>query len=300
MNFKKIVFFINILCINYAFSLDDAYSLVEAQNKRLYMQDSHDINITKDDAFFGVYDGHGDDGDKIAKFAANNVQKKIKRSSNFAKNIPDAIIDSFIETHNEMANDKKLKEQSLQSGTTATIAIIRGNKIYIGNAGDSRTVISSRSKIVSSVDHKPNSEIERKRIESIPGGFVSKPNIWRVQGHLATARSLGDVYLNPYVTPLPDVVVHEITPQDEFMILGSDGIWDDINNEEAVEVVRKSKNIKEAAENLKDLAIQRGAEDNITVLIVDLRKTLEKMKTLANEYKYAKLQEKKNYDDYYK
>jgi len=299
MNFKKIVFFINILCISYAFSLDDAYSLVEAQNKRLYMQDSHDINITKGYAFFGVYDGHGDDGDKIAKFAANNIQKKIRKSLNFANNIPDAIIDSFLETHNEMANDKELKEQSWQSGTTATIAIIRGNKIYIGNAGDSRTIIANKSSIVSSVDHKPNSESERKRIESI-GGFVSKPNTWRVQGHLATARALGDVYLNPFVTPLPDVVVHNISPQDEFMILGSDGIWDDINNEEAVEVVRKSKNIKEAAENLKNLAIQRGAEDNITVLIVDIRKTLEKIKTLANEYKFAKLQEKKNYDDYYK
>lgn len=51
------------------------------------------------------------------------------------------------------------------AGCTATVVLISPNEIYCANAGDSRTVMSKAGKVVElSKDHKPDDEIELKRI----------------------------------------------------------------------------------------------------------------------------------------
>lgn len=50
-------------------------------------------------------------------------------------------------------------------------------------------------------------------------------------------RSLGDADLKPAVTAQPQVLQHQLSSQDEFVVLASDGLWDKLSNEEAVGVV---------------------------------------------------------------
>lgn len=51
------------------------------------------------------------------------------------------------------------------AGCTATVVLISPKEIYCANAGDSRTVLSKAGKVVElSKDHKPDDEIELKRI----------------------------------------------------------------------------------------------------------------------------------------
>lgn len=142
--------------------------------------------------------------------------------------------------------DPKYEEEV--SGCTATVGIITKDKIYVvrriengkgwmgarlmapqGNAGDSRTVlgIKGRAKPLS-FDHKPQNEGEKARI-CAAGGFV---DFGRVNGNLALSRAIGDFEFKKsadlppeqqIVTAFPDVTVHEIGPDDEFVVLACDG-----------------------------------------------------------------------------
>ncbi len=81
-----------------------------------------------------------------------------------------------------------------------------------------------------SVDHKPNLREERMRIEDA-GGVVVWAGTWRVGGVLAVSRAFGDRPLKRYVIPTPHVNLEELTPQDEALILATDGVWDVLSNQ---------------------------------------------------------------------
>lgn len=98
-----------------------------------------------------------------------------------------------------------------------------------GNAGDSRSVlgIKGRAKPLS-FDHKPQNEGEKARI-CAAGGFV---DFGRVNGNLALSRAIGDFEFKKsadlppeqqIVTAYPDVTVHEISDDDEFLVIACDG-----------------------------------------------------------------------------
>ena len=116
-------------------------------------------------------------------------------------------------------------------------------KIYAANAGDSRAVLARAGKAVPlSFDHKPDDEGELKRIEKA-GSVVTEG---RVDGNLNLSRALGDLKyktnkdLKPEEWPItanPDVRVEELTPEDDFIIMGCDGIWETKSNEEMVEYI---------------------------------------------------------------
>ncbi|CBN74456.1 conserved unknown protein [Ectocarpus siliculosus] len=74
--------------------------------------------------------------------------------------------------------------------------------------------------------------------------------IKRVAGSLAVTRAIGDAYLKravfsfspykegvPYITAEPEVTVVELTSKDRFLVLASDGVWEQVSNEEAVQCV---------------------------------------------------------------
>jgi protein phosphatase 2C family protein 2/3 len=94
-----------------------------------------------------------------------------------------------------------------------------------------------------SYDHKPNNELEAKRIVAA-GGWVE---FNRVNGNLALSRALGDFVFKKndakraeeqIVTAYPDVDVKELTSDHEFILLACDGIWDVLSNEEVLDFVR--------------------------------------------------------------
>ncbi|XP_046386447.1 probable protein phosphatase 2C 20 isoform X2 [Ischnura elegans] len=192
-----------------------------------------------------------------------------------------AIRDGFISTHYAMWRElekwpKTMSGLPSTSGTTASIAFIRKGKIYIGHVGDSSVVIGYQNKgetewMAKSLtrDHKPESEDETDRIKQCGGKVVYKSGVPRVVwnrpriGHkgpvrrsthideipfLAVARSLGDLWsynsaLNQFVvSPEPDV---EVIPVDiskhRCLILGTDGLWNMLSPQAAVDVVHATE-----------------------------------------------------------
>jgi protein phosphatase 2C family protein 2/3 len=148
----------------------------------------------------------------------------------------------FLGLDEDMLDDEDMKEEL--AGTTAVCVILKDKKIYCANVGDSRSIASVRGRVQNlSYDHKPNNELETKRILAA-GGWVE---FNRVNGNLALSRALGDFVFkknetkkpeDQIVTAYPDVDMKDITADHEFIVLACDGIWDVLSNEEVLEFVR--------------------------------------------------------------
>ncbi|XP_053210593.1 probable protein phosphatase CG10417 isoform X2 [Panonychus citri] len=172
------------------------------------------------------------------------------------------------------------------SGCTAVFALLKGNRLYVANAGDSRCVVSRRGKALDmSLDHKPEDTIEKKRIEAA-GGIVNSDG--RVNGGLNLSRAIGDhAYKNnselslkeQMITAFPDIRTAIIKPErDEFMVLACDGIWNSMSSQEVVDFVRErlddNLSLSSICEKLFDHCLSPDTEgdgtgcDNMTCIIV--------------------------------
>lgn len=81
---------------------------------------------------------------------------------------------------------------------------------------------------------------------------------------------MGYSFLCPSVTPKPYVFTVTLTPQDEFFILGSRGLWELLSPSEAVEAVRNVPDALAAAKKLVTLAQSYGCSDSLSAVVVQL------------------------------
>ena len=132
-----------------------------------------------------------------------------------------------------------------RSGSTAIAVIVTNTHILFANCGDSRAVLSRSGGIVAfaTLDHKPYNVDEKTRIERAGGSVI----IQRVNGSLAVSRALGDFdykrvpnlpCTEQLVSAEPELTCIGRSPDDEFLVLACDGIWDVMSNQEVVDYVR--------------------------------------------------------------
>lgn len=254
---------------------------------RDYMEDTHvciaDLaknlgsNIVYEQAvsFYGVFDGHG--GKAAAQFVRDHLPRVIVEDADFPLELEKVVARSFIKTDAAFANSCPVWS-SLSSGTTALTAMIFGRSLLVANAGDSRAVLSRRGlSFEMSRDHRPCCRNEKTRVESL-GGYVEDGYL---NGQLGVTRALGDWHLEgmKHIDQLggplsaePELKLVTLTQEDEFLIIGCDGIWDVFSNQNAVDFVRRRlqmhNDVKLCCKEVVEEAIKRGAMDNLTVVIV--------------------------------
>ncbi|KAL4271592.1 hypothetical protein GQ457_13G022020 [Hibiscus cannabinus] len=237
------------------------------KGKRPSMEDFYETRISEVDgqmvAFFGVFDGHG--GSRTAEYLKNNLFKNLSTHPGFIKDTKTAIVEAFKQTDDDYLNEEK--GQQKDSGSTASTAVLLGDRLLVANVGDSRVVASrAGSAVPLSIDHKPDRSDERQRIEDA-GGFIIWAGTWRVGGVLAVSRAFGDKLLKPYVVAEPEIQEEEIDGFD-FIIIASDGLWNVLSNQDAVAFVQDVTDAEAAARKLIKEAYARGSSDNITCVVV--------------------------------
>ncbi|KAJ7953235.1 Protein phosphatase 2C family protein [Quillaja saponaria] len=221
-------------------------------------------------AFYGVFDGHG--GTDAASFTRKNILKFIVEDACFPSGIKKAVKTAFVKADHAFADAKFLDSSS---GTTALAALMLGGTMLIANAGDSRAVLGKRGRAIElSKDHKPNCTSERLRIEKL-GGVIYDGYL---NGQLSVARALGDWHIkgsknsNGPLSSEPELEELVLTEEDEFLILGCDGLWDVMSSQCAVTMVRKELMLHNDPEKcsraLVKEALQRNTCDNLTVVVV--------------------------------
>ncbi|XP_048336605.1 probable protein phosphatase 2C 27 isoform X2 [Ziziphus jujuba] len=247
-----------------------------------YMEDEHicidnlldhlgsTTNFPSPGAFYGVFDGHG--GTDAALFIRENILRFMVEDNHFPFCVEKAIKNAFLNADHAFADEASLDSSS---GTTALTVLILGRTMVIANAGDCRAVLGKRGRAVElSKDHKPNCISEKLRIEKLGGAVYDG----YLNGQLSVARALGDWHMKGpkgSSCPLsaePELEEMILGEEDEFLILGCDGLWDVMSSQCAVTIARKELMLhndpERCSRELVREALKRDTYDNLTVVIV--------------------------------
>ncbi|KAF1777540.1 Protein phosphatase 2C family [Phytophthora cactorum] len=238
-------------------------------------------------AYFGLYDGHG--GPEVAEYLAEKLHENVFSHLQKATNEPksarsmqsaDIVLTDVVRTA-YAATDEEIFKQELPSGSTAVSVVIRGSTALVSSVGDSQVVLSTNGQAKDMcIAHTPDLSSERDRILKAKGQ-ISKG---RIYGMLGVSRAFGDIdfktgrgefknrFNGDLVCATPDLVVHEVKSQDEFMVLGCDGLYDVMEPQDVVNFVRAKLglhgNVQHATEELVSHAIALGSTDNVSAIIV--------------------------------
>lgn len=225
-----------------------------------------------------MFDGHG--GAFTAKYAATELVSIFTHTQAWTSQelslelLTTALIDSFLQLDLNLAQVPAMqwkKEQTEdKSGSTAVVAVVTNSHVVVANCGDCRGLLVKSTpdgtsytilplsfsfvllliecmyvvgwvSVALSVDHKPNLEAEKARIEATGSTIELVGDSWRVNGSLAVARALGDFAFKQCesvslteqaVTALPEVMSHELAEEDTLLMMACDGIWDVMSNED--------------------------------------------------------------------
>ena len=183
--------------------------------------------------------------------------------------------------------DPESDDIAMRTGCTGCVCVIDEmyKKMYFANAGDSRVVLCKNGNAIAmSTDHKPELESEKDRIYKADGWITDG----RVKGNLNLTRGLGDLdykqnkKLKPeeqMITSNPDIKIEDFSNDVDFIIIGCDGIWDCLTNQQACDFVKNrynnqeklSKIIEEMMDSIcaNDLYNETGVGcDNMTCMII--------------------------------
>ena len=273
-------------------------------------------------SYFAIFDGHGGEGcstflkDTYLKYLTESTNFPFDIKTSMIEAFQKAE-EEFIK------QKCKSDEEFDNSGSCALVCILFDNKIYISNIGDSRAIMSINggTKIKQlSVDHKPNnpkeferaikngsqiyvdnddpdrdisklvfikdkSEFEKYKNESEEVIFREYPS------DLAVMRTIGDVKVKNKdyggkpgtIISTPEIFIYDISSTDDFIVMGCDGIFDDLSNQDVVDAAwyiyknrSKTKNydIHELSQEACDMIIKYGLEketsDNLSCIIIGL------------------------------
>jgi serine/threonine protein phosphatase PrpC len=255
---------------------EDVVCFDEDQGPRESMEDQALVAQLGPDAWlYAVLDGHGgkDAADYFANRIAATLLEYLQRGSyrQSEDKIRMAITAAFL------SEDKRWFERNRDdwSGTTFTGVLVTPSALVTINLGDSRTLIQDTyGTLRATVDQKPNEAGEKTRIEAA-GGRVIKGYVNR---YLAVARAFGDnplkhkngKYLGKDAPISPEPVV-KLYPRlgGETILIGCDGVFDVMSNEEAMEIyLTRLGSCKAVVEQ----ALARGSSDNVTVMAVKIPK----------------------------
>lgn len=247
-------------------SMEDVHTCID--NLPQYLGEVADV--PSPGAFYGVFDGHG--GIDAASFVRDKLLQFIVEDSFFPVCLERAIKSAFLKADYAFADDSSL---DISSGTTALTAFISGRKMIVANAGDCRAVLGKRGRAIEmSRDHKPDYASERTRIEKL-GGVIYDGYL---NGQLSVSRALGDWHMKGpkgSASPLsaePELQETLLTEDDEFLILGCDGLWEVMSSQYAVTMARKELMLhndpERCSRELVREALKRNTCDNLTVVVI--------------------------------
>mmetsp|Transcript_14594 Transcript_14594/g.29370 ORF Transcript_14594/g.29370 Transcript_14594/m.29370 type:complete len:398 (+) Transcript_14594:278-1471(+) len=244
--------------------------------------------------FFCVMDGHGLQGKEVSDMIRRRLPANVQADPQLRTDPKTALTRGYLKTNTELS--RSALDISF-SGSTTIGVFMRGSTLFSANVGDSRAVLGRLKNgkwtaVALSDDHKPDRPDEKARIlkangrveafKGPDGEDIGPPRVWLKHQDapgLAMARSMGDaVAATVGVIAEPEIQIHELEPEDKFMVLASDGVWEFISNEEVVQYVQaywQKKDPQAACDFMVSEANRRWRKeeeviDDTTVIVVFL------------------------------
>lgn len=301
-------------------SLGLRYGYSSIQGWRERMEDAHvavqlrrnlstGMDVFDGAGLFAVCDGHG--GAQVAKFCARHLPTEMSAAGGRGRTVSEALHESFHSLDRLLQNPRcsdelvTLADDSDERGpsahacgcTLAACCMLKGGEVFVANAGDCRVVLSRQGYAMDlSQDHKPDLPAEHARIRNAGGRLVDKHDgqrkASRINGGLNVSRSIGDFKYkqneslpanSQMVSCTPEIMNFCRAPQDEFLLIACDGVWDVLSSQQVVDFVRQhltglregSVKPSEVAEDVLEMCISPNLSwtdglggDNMTLMIV--------------------------------
>lgn len=245
---------------------------------------------------FGVCDGHGIIGSEIAKYVAGKLPKRLRKML-VSKAPSEALFRSLFREVQE-AIRARFSLASDSSGCRCVLVLIQNSTIWCANVGDCRAMVARRYinawiGLPLSQDHTPARLFEVERIVK-KGGKVEPmrnhlnepigiPLVWAqdpaVPG-LTVTRSFGDFICHTVgVSVDPEVKSAPIIAEDHMVVLGSDGLWSVLDEQEVADVASRFVHlgvVRDCCTQVLDTALAKWAGkgeaiDDISVIVVFLK-----------------------------
>ncbi|XWV26073.1 hypothetical protein QJ857_gp1007 [Tupanvirus soda lake] len=245
--------------------------------------------------FFIICDGHG--GSEVAQHCAPLIKRHLMKKTLNYPLTHSYICKIYDYVQKDLASHQE--QIGMECGCTALVVVRYYDDegrdyVQVINLGDCRAVLSRRGLAIPLCkDHKPFWSDEKHRIDNVNKRYGTDFQIhyeagdWRIHD-LSVCRSFGDISATPHVTHIPESFNYPLQNDDEFIIMACDGLWDVVQNHEAVNFVRdhmKNNNIELyeipgkypspevansncIARKLASYAIARGSTDNISIYII--------------------------------
>jgi len=244
---------------------------------------------------FAVLDGHGALGQEVAGFCRKRLPANLAKSMQREGTVTEAMAAAFADTQTAL---RKGRVDCTISGSAVSMALLRGEELFVANAGDCRVVLgrergSHYEAIDLSVDHKPDRPDERERllksgarVEPVrlqsSNNFVGPMRVWKKMSNvpgLAVSRSMGDLIGHTIgVLTQPEFTHTHLDEHDHYLILASDGVWEWLSSQDAVDIVSRcaeeGSDASVACEQLARAAYARweeegnGVADDTTAVVV--------------------------------
>ncbi|XP_047988354.1 probable protein phosphatase CG10417 [Leguminivora glycinivorella] len=241
-------------------------------------EEDDDESDSNDETFEGGEINSSDEENVNGVEDSSNEGEEEEDEEDYDAESSDEDVDEDLSMTEEPGND---------SGCTAVVALLKGNELFVANAGDSRCIICREGKAIDmSIDHKPEDAPELERITKA-GGKVS--NDGRINGGLNLSRAIGDHSYKQnkeldakeqMITALPDVKTLTIDPiKDQFMVLACDGIWNFMSSQDVCDFIlprlaEGRERLSQICEEMFDHCLAPGTMgdgtgcDNMTAVIV--------------------------------
>jgi protein phosphatase len=198
--------------------------------------------------------------DGMGGHVSGQVASQVVKSCILTSDAQCSMADTLVQAHLAILQAASADDELTGMGATAVVAVVSRRSLEITWVGDSRAYLWRRGKLTqASRDH---SFVELLREQNLLSAEEIRNH---PQANLVT-RTLG------HGDPVPSVVRQSLRSRD-WILLCSDGLNDELDDEEMADILRGSSNVDEAADRLLAAALARGGRDNTSVAVVEYEGT---------------------------
>ncbi|KAG8499550.1 hypothetical protein CXB51_006160 [Gossypium anomalum] len=276
------------------------------------LEDQSQIESGQFGTFVGIYDGHG--GPEAARYVCDHLFSNFRAITAESHGVVTAetIQRAFRQTEEGFTTFVSelwgSRPNMATVGTCCLVGVIYQQTLFIASLGDSRVVLGKKvgntggmAAMQLSTEHNANIETIRHELKELhpndPQIVVLKHGVWRVKGIIQVSRSIGDLYMKhaqynrepinakfrlpepmnmPLLSANPTIISHPLHPSDSFLIFASDGLWEHLSNEKAVDIVHSHPRVG-SAKRLVKAALQEAARKR-EMRYLDLQKIDKKVR----------------------
>lgn len=223
-----------------------------------YLEQNHDglsrtvtiQSLTEHAAVFAVFDGMGGEccGEVASYLAASEFHRCVLEEASRMR--PEAFLTAACEQMNERICSEAENRGARGMGTTAAILLFQKNLVYACNLGDS-PIFRVRDGVLSPVYEEHTNRL-----------FLQEQGITKRKPALTQCLGIprDEMIIQPYL------VVNEMAEGDQYLIC-SDGLTDMVTQDEIRDILMEEISSEECINKLLDQVWERGARDNITIIL---------------------------------